>query len=176
MRELNMKLSAVVSLEKYRADGNWHKKTSKKAVPIETKELLVCLLNPCYSSIHFFIISRVLLLPDETAKTVKKANYITLINNYQDKTLKYCKFWICFYKLFYTSLHFHFQWPLEFLVSAPPPPPPPHYKIITFLLKTNLIFVIFFALVLCMLSASEYILKFSRKTKKLVFDNCLAYG
>ena len=101
VRELNMKLYAVVSLEKYRASGNWHKKTSKKAVPIETKELLVCLLNPCCSSIYFFIIWRVLLLPDETAKTVKKANYITLINNYHDKTVKYCKFWICFYYFFF---------------------------------------------------------------------------
>ena len=120
MRELSKKLYAVVSLEKYRANGNWHKKTSKKAVPIETKKLLVCLLNPCCSSIYFFIIWRVLLLPDETAKTVKKANYITLINNYHDKTVKYCKFWVCFYKLFFTSTHFHFQWPLEFLIFSPP--------------------------------------------------------
>ena len=71
----------------------YFKNTSKKAVPIKTKEILVCFLNPCCSSIHdiFFIISRVLLLLYETAERVRKANYVTLINNYHDKTVKYCK-------------------------------------------------------------------------------------
>ena len=61
----------------------------KKNLPFETKELPLCFLNQCCSSIYIYIfmISRVLLLRGETAKRVKKkVNYmITLINNYRNE-------------------------------------------------------------------------------------------
>ena len=47
----------------------------KKNLPFETKELPLCFLNQCCSSIYIYIfmISRVLLLRGETAKRVKKS-------------------------------------------------------------------------------------------------------
>ena len=57
----------------------WISKTEvhygKKNLPFETKELPLCFLNQCCSSIYIYIfmISRVLLLRGETAKRVKKS-------------------------------------------------------------------------------------------------------
>ena len=64
----NMKLYAVVDIK------NWGTLWKKKNLPFDTKELPLCFLNQCCSSIYIYIfmISRVLLLRGETAKRVKK--------------------------------------------------------------------------------------------------------